>query len=195
VAQVIVEFLDLTSQNPLPAGLVVSIYPHGDAQTPGNLVSSGTLNSNGACTLALNFNTQYDAYFSGVGAPTYPYSFNLGSGQFVVGPFAQISDQQNQASGYLGLVGGAGAKTLLQWDEVSVNIGSDGTGTATVIFPEAFPTEVLHVFPCSVDDGSTDDNYASYARALSRTAQGFTMSVKSAPPNATIKIEYFAIGY
>lgn len=190
-------FLAQNTQLPLPAGLTVTIYPQGVPQTPGNVVATGTLNGNGAAALPLAFNTQYVAVFSGSGAPSYTYPFSLGSGQYVVGPFATVSDQQNSANGFLGiqsLSSGSQVKTLFQWGTVTLTTGSDGTGSVSVSFPEAFPNAVLACFP-QIYDGASDSGFAEIAKSINENASGFTLNVGSCAANSSVTVRYFAIGF
>lgn len=187
-------FLDQNTQNPLPQGLGYTIYLYGMPQVPGNVIASGTLGSGGSAVIALLASTWYTAVFTGTGAPAGPYNFLTGDGTQVVGPFAAISNQLNSANGYIGYQNTDTTLTLEQWGEVAVTTDANGNGSTSVTFPLQFPTAVLRIFT-GVDDGASFSGYGTGSRAVSRTANGFTMVVFGGPPNSTVNAEYKAIGH
>lgn len=67
--------VDETGLNPLPAGVFVSVYPAIGPQTPLTLVGSAYIEPGGSANIAVAANVSYAAVFLGTQAPTEPATF------------------------------------------------------------------------------------------------------------------------
>lgn len=72
-------FFDETGLNPLPVGVMVSIYPAFGPRTAQTLVGSGFIGIGGYVNITLQPNVQYVAIFNGSQAPLLPAYFTSGT--------------------------------------------------------------------------------------------------------------------